>query len=116
MNEVHANSLLTQGSTNVLWVNGASIQDKDINPWGLMRVLRRERGLIRALTSAGQALAVKGGRSESEEEKEKVVMERVQVIELLTHSTITMLQSQSDVLEGLFDTSDWVEGGSVIVW
>ncbi|KAF8240109.1 hypothetical protein L208DRAFT_1374411 [Tricholoma matsutake] len=91
-----------EGSTNVLWVNGASIQDKDINPWGLMRVLRRERGLIRALMSAGQALAVEGGRSESEEEKEKVVMERV--------------QSQSDVLEGLFDMSDRVEGGSVIVW
>jgi hypothetical protein len=75
-----------------------------------------ERGLVRALTSAGQALAVKGGRSESEEEKEKVVMERAQAIELLTHPTIAASQSQSDVLEGLFDASDRVEGGSVIVW
>lgn len=100
----------------MLWVNGASVQDKDINPWGLIRVLRRERGLVRALTSASRTLTLEGDGSESEEKKEKLVMERAQAIDLLTHPTVTASQSQSDVLEGLFDASDRVEGGSVIMW
>ena len=39
-----------------------------------------------------------------------------QSFELLTHPTVSAAQSQSSVLDGLFDASDRPEGGDVIVW
>ena len=81
----------------MFWVNGAVVQDKDVDPWGLIRVLRRERGVMEALIKAG----VKG---------------RAAVVELLTHSNISSAQSEKDMLDGVFDASDRLEGGGVITW
>jgi UDP-glucose:glycoprotein glucosyltransferase len=82
---------------NMFWVNGAVVQDKDVDPWGLVRVLRRERGVVGALMKAGLA-----GRAEA--------------VELLTHPNISAAQGDKDVLEGVFDASDRSEGGGVITW
>lgn len=81
----------------MLWVNGALLQEKDVYPWGLMRVLKRERGVVMGLVRAG----LQGG---------------AMAVDLLTHPNITATQTAKDVLEGLFDASDRLEGGSVIVW
>jgi UDP-glucose:glycoprotein glucosyltransferase len=81
----------------MIWVNGAVVQDKDVHPWGLIRVLRRERGIVGALIKAG----VKG---------------RAEAVELLTHPNISTAQSEKDMLDGVFDASDRLEGGNVIIW
>ena len=39
-----------------------------------------------------------------------------QAIELLTHRTIALSQSDAGVLDGIFDASDRPEGGDLIVW
>jgi hypothetical protein len=41
---------------------------------------------------------------------------RPQVLELLTHPSISASQSGKNVLDGLFDASDRPEGGEVITW
>jgi UDP-glucose:glycoprotein glucosyltransferase len=100
---VHANSLLVQGGINMFWVNGAVVQEKDVHPWGLIRVLRRERAVVQALVGAGAVNGMEGLRS-------------AQAVDLLTHPNISASQTNKDVLEGLFDASDRSEGGGVIMW
>jgi len=39
-----------------------------------------------------------------------------QALEFLTHPTIAAAQSDTSVVDGLFDASDRPEGGDVIVW
>jgi len=80
----------------MFWVNGAVVQEKDVNPFVLMRVMRRERGFVGALTRIGVG--------------------RGQAVELLTHPSISAAQSGKDVLDGVFDASDRSEGGGVITW
>lgn len=62
----------------------------------LLRILRKERTLINSLTSLG----LKSG----------------QAIDLLTHPAIALAQSEKGVTDGVFDASDRVEGGGVVVW
>ena len=62
----------------------------------MLRLLRKERTIISSLTSLG--LSSEGA------------------VDLLTHKAITLAQSDSGVLDGIFDASDRPEGGSVIVW
>jgi UDP-glucose:glycoprotein glucosyltransferase len=89
---------------NMFWVNGAVVQEKDVHPWGLLRVLRRERGVVGALMGVGAAAEAGKG------------MTSAQAVDLLTHPNISASQGEKDVLEGLFDASDRSEGGGVIVW
>lgn len=96
----------------MFWVNGAVLQEKDINPFALVRMLRRERGVVRALTGAGAGALTEDGKSVGKEAR----MGRAQALELLTHPNISAAQSEKDVLEGLFDASDRLEGGEVITW
>lgn len=39
-----------------------------------------------------------------------------QAVELLTHDAIVRAQSQSSVLDGIFDASDRPEEGEFIIW
>lgn len=80
----------------MFWLNGAVVADKDINPFGLLRLLKKERATILALTSLG--------------------ITKPQTLELLTHESIAVSHSDIDVLDGLFDASDRPEGGDVTFW
>lgn len=62
----------------------------------LLRLLQRERQTVDSLTSLG--------------------LSNGQAVELLTHPTIAEAQSSSAALDGMFDASDRIEGGDVIVY
>ncbi|KAG6839745.1 hypothetical protein C0991_012004, partial [Blastosporella zonata] len=94
--ELEANGMKIQGGGHVFWLNGASVSDKDINPFGLLRLLKKERAAMLSLTSLG--------------------LTRSQALELLTHPTVAASQSGGDVLDGLLDATDRPEDGGVIVY
>ncbi|KAG5641244.1 hypothetical protein DXG03_005668 [Asterophora parasitica] len=94
--EIQGNSLKAQGGAHMLWLNGAVVPDKDINPFGLLRHLKKERAAMVSLTSLG--------------------ISRAEAFELLTHPSIAGANSGGDILDGLFDASDRPEGGGVVVY
>ncbi|KAF9461692.1 glycosyltransferase family 24 protein, partial [Collybia nuda] len=94
--EIHENSLKAQGGAHMFWLNGAAVRDKDVNPLGLLRLLKKERAVMLSLAALG--------------------IPRPQVLELLTHPNISASQSGKNVLDGLFDASDRPEKGEVITW
>ncbi|KAI0353822.1 glycosyltransferase family 24 protein [Trametes cingulata] len=94
--EVAENHARAPAGASALWLNGANVEEKDLNPFALLRAIRRERGIMRALTGLGLSPA--------------------QAIELLTHRTIAQAQAGGGVLDGLFDASDRAEGGGVVGW
>ncbi|KAG5636220.1 hypothetical protein H0H81_008754 [Sphagnurus paluster] len=94
--EIQANSLKAQGGSHMFWLNGAAIADKDVNPFALLRLLKKERATLLSLTSLG--------------------LSRAEAFELLTHPSIATAQTGADVLDGLFDASDRTEGGDVVVY
>ena len=61
----------------------------------LLRLLRKERSIVSSLTALG--------------------ISRSEALELLSHPAIGASQSNS-VLDGIFDSSDRIEGGGVITW
>ncbi|KAF9495097.1 glycosyltransferase family 24 protein [Pleurotus eryngii] len=94
--EIGSNQVQVQGGINMMWLNGASVQDKDVTPFALLRLIQRERQIVDSLTSLG--------------------LSNGQAVELLTHPTIAEAQSSSATLDGMFDASDRIEGGDVIVF
>jgi UDP-glucose:glycoprotein glucosyltransferase len=62
----------------------------------LLRLLRKERTVVRSLTSLGLTTR--------------------QTFELLTHPQIGSSASATEVLGAMFDASDRLEGGQAIVW
>ncbi|CAK5263114.1 unnamed protein product [Mycena citricolor] len=93
--EVHANQLKAQAGVNAFWVNGASLTEKDINPLGLLRFVRKERTVLTSLTALG--------------------LSRMEAIDLVAHPSGSSSESAA-VMDNLFDASDRPEGGEVIVW
>ncbi|KAH9946426.1 glycosyltransferase family 24 protein [Epithele typhae] len=85
-----------RGGMNLVWLNGVSLEEKDLTPLSLLRLIRRERSNMQSLMSLGLS---------SEE-----------AIRLLTHNTVARSQSSAGGVDGLFDASDRVEGGRVIGW
>ncbi|KAJ7264047.1 glycosyltransferase family 24 protein [Mycena haematopus] len=96
--EIHANQLKAQAGVNMFWLNGAQVVEKDVTPLGLLRLVRREREVMEALTDAELGL----GREEA--------------LRLLTHPAVSAAQGEAGALDGVFDASDRPEGGEVIVW
>ena len=76
------------------WLNGVAIDERDMNPFALLRLLRRERGIMGSLMSLG--------------------LSPEQAVELLTHMSIAKAQSESGALDRLFDASDRAEGVDVV--
>ena len=62
----------------------------------LLRAMRKERQIMASLMSFG--------------------LNTSEAIKVLTHSSIVEAHSSKPVLENLFDSSDRIEGGDVIVW
>ncbi|KAJ7032380.1 UDP-glucose:glycoprotein glucosyltransferase-domain-containing protein [Mycena alexandri] len=94
--EVHANQLKAQAGVNVMWLNGAILSEKDINPLGLLRLVRKERTVLASLSSLG--------------------LTRTEALDLLTHPAVSAAQADGGVLDNIFDASDRPEDGEVIVW
>lgn len=93
---VAANQLKAQGGVNMAWLNGVVVAEKDMNPFALLRLLRKERSVMKSLGSLGLSPS--------------------QALDLLTHNAVSVAQSDTGVLDGLFDASDRPEGGDLIVW
>ncbi|TFK82573.1 glycosyltransferase family 24 protein [Polyporus arcularius HHB13444] len=96
LEELSTNQPRARGGVNVAWLNGVTLEEKDLNAFSLLRLLRRERNIMLSLMSLG--------------------LSSEQAIELLTHMSIAKAQSESGALDGLFDASDRAEGGGVIGW
>ncbi|KIY49922.1 glycosyltransferase family 24 protein [Fistulina hepatica ATCC 64428] len=94
--ELKHNTQLSNEGLNLMWLNGAILYESDINPWGLLRLMRKERKIMESLTLLGLSSG--------------------QAIELLTHRALAAAQNRPPVLEGIFDASDRLEGGDVIQW
>ncbi|KAF7307809.1 hypothetical protein MKEN_01141000 [Mycena kentingensis (nom. inval.)] len=93
--EIHANQLKAQAGVNVFWLNGMIVNEKDVNPMGLLRLLRKEGAVLKSLTSLS--------------------LSRTEAIDLLSSPAVSSTQAES-VLDNVFDASDRPEGGDVIVW
>jgi UDP-glucose:glycoprotein glucosyltransferase len=94
--ELHDNQLMLPAGANVFWLNGVSVPEKDVTPFGLLRMLKKERQSLLALESLG--------------------LDREQAMNLLTHIDIAKNQVDKDAFDGLVDASDRPEEGGVIMY
>ena len=95
--EHDANRLvLAQEGSNVLWMNGLQLIDRQIQPFGLVDLLRRERKLINGVLELG--------------------LTGDQAVSLLGHSEVAqaLAGGEEDLLR--FDWRDTIEEGRVIIW
>jgi UDP-glucose:glycoprotein glucosyltransferase len=94
--ELASNSKKAQPGTNLFWINGARVEEKDVSVLGLAKLLKKEKSLMRSVVGLG--------------------LERGEALKLLTHSAVASAQKDGGVTDGLFDASDREEGGGVVVW
>lgn len=94
--ELHRNSLAVQRGLNVFWLNGLQVDARDVNPFALLRLLKKEKGIVKSLVEEG--------------------LTRTQAFELLTHDAIANQQGGNGVLDTVFDASDRLEGENIILW
>lgn len=83
--ELHDNQLTLPAGANVFWLNGVNVPEKDVTPFGVLRMLKKERANMQALTALG--------------------LERSQAMDLLTH--VAIAQNQMDKGVDSEDT-EWV--------
>lgn len=94
--ELQNNSQKAQKGVNMFWFNGAHIEAKDVNPFSLLRLLKKERTVVQSLTSYG--------------------LSNSQAFELLTHPAVASSQKDNEMMGAVFDASDRLEGGDLIMW
>ncbi|KAK0669947.1 UDP-glucose:glycoprotein glucosyltransferase-domain-containing protein [Cercophora samala] len=87
--------VLAPEGVNVLWMNGVQLIDRQIQPFGLVDLLSRERKLIHGVLDLG--------------------LTGEQAVSLLGHSEIAQAKSADDEPRR-FDWRDKIEDGEVIVW
>jgi UDP-glucose:glycoprotein glucosyltransferase len=87
--------VLVPEGVNVLWMNGVQLIDRQIQPFGLVELLRQERKLINGVLDLG--------------------LTGQQAISLLGHSEVGQAKSSDDESRR-FDWRDEIEEGQVIVW
>ncbi|KAL2130037.1 hypothetical protein VTI74DRAFT_6966 [Chaetomium olivicolor] len=80
---------------NVLWMNGVQLVDRQIQPFGLIDLLKRERRLINGVLDLG--------------------LTGQQAVSLLGHAEVAQAKS-GDEEPRRFDWRDQLEDGRVIVW
>ncbi|KAK4216320.1 UDP-glucose:glycoprotein glucosyltransferase [Rhypophila decipiens] len=87
--------VLAQEGSNILWMNGLQLIDRQIQPFGLVDLLRRERKLINGVLELG--------------------LTGDQAVSLLGHGEVAQAQAGDD--EPLrFDWRDKIEEEKVIIW
>ncbi|KAK0648772.1 UDP-glucose:glycoprotein glucosyltransferase-domain-containing protein [Cercophora newfieldiana] len=87
--------VLVPTGMNVLWMNGVQLVDRQIQPFGLVDLLRRERKLINGVLDLG--------------------LTGEQAISLLGHNEVAQAKSNEEEPRR-FDWRDDIEDGEVIVW
>ncbi len=80
----------------MLWLNGGLVDPKDVNAFGLLGLLRKEKVLMRNIASLG--------------------LKNDEALEVLTHPAVASAQKDGGATDGMFDASDRSEDGGVIVW
>ena len=83
-----------QGGINLLWMNGVQLIERQIEPFALVEMLRRERRLISGVRDLG--------------------LNGKQAVSLLGHSAISMVRGDDESTR--FDWTDRLEDGRVIIW
>ncbi|KAF7345254.1 hypothetical protein MSAN_01902000 [Mycena sanguinolenta] len=105
--EIHANQLKAQPGASMFWLNGAVVQEKDVSPMGLLRLVRKERSIMDSLAGLhGDA---------------GLGLDRPEALQLLTHPAVIAVQGGGAgagalEMDGFFDASDREEGGEVVIW
>jgi UDP-glucose:glycoprotein glucosyltransferase len=94
--ELYHNSMKVQKGLNMFWFNGVPTDARDITPFALLRLLKKEKTVIQSLTS--------------------YVLSNSEAFELLTHPTVASAQKDGAMMEAVFDASDRPEGGDLIMW
>ncbi|EAU89163.2 hypothetical protein CC1G_08570 [Coprinopsis cinerea okayama7 len=92
--ELKENSVKAKGGVNMFWLNGALVENYDVEALPLLRMLRKERDLMLSLTRLG--------------------LSREQAFDVLTHPIISA--AHRDTSDALFDASDRQEGGDVVFY
>ncbi|KAK4240728.1 glycosyltransferase [Achaetomium macrosporum] len=87
--------LMVPEGMNVLWMNGVQLIDRQIQPFGLVDLLKRERRLINGVLDLG--------------------LTGQQAISLLGHQEVAQAKSE-DEEPRRFDWRDQIEDGRVIIW
>ncbi|KAK3954740.1 UDP-glucose:glycoprotein glucosyltransferase-domain-containing protein [Pseudoneurospora amorphoporcata] len=87
--------LLVSTGANVLWMNGVQLVDRQVQPFGLVDMLRRERKLINGALDLG--------------------LTGQQALSLLGHDEVAAAKATEEEPRR-FDWRDESEGGHVIIW
>ena len=94
--ELAANSQRIQPGMNFFWINGARVEENDMSVLKLVDVLKKEKNLMRTIAGLG--------------------LKKSDSLKVLSHSAVASAQKDGGVTDGLFDASDRIEGGGVVVW
>ncbi|KAF8595370.1 hypothetical protein BDV93DRAFT_575405 [Ceratobasidium sp. AG-I] len=94
--EVMTNMHMLSGAGNMAWINGVQLTDNDMNPFSLLRLLRRERQTMTSLMDTG--------------------LTSEQAVRVLASAEIGKAATVSGPTDGLFDASDREEEGKAITW
>ncbi|KAF7562136.1 hypothetical protein G7046_g2010 [Stylonectria norvegica] len=87
-------ALLVPSGINFLWMNGVQLIERQIEPFTLVEMIRRERKLINGVS----ALGFNGQQS----------------VALLGHKLVSEVKSEDDAMR--FDWTDRLEDGKVLLW
>ncbi|CAG8465507.1 9724_t:CDS:10 [Cetraspora pellucida] len=81
---------------NSIWINGLILDPNSVNPFSLLKTMRRERQIMLSLKSLGLSLQ--------------------QTVELLASPIISESKYSQDIFRGVFDVRDKSEKEHVVVW
>ncbi len=88
--------VLVPEGMNVMWMNGVQLIERQIQPYGLVDLLKRERRLINGVLDLG--------------------LTGQQAISLLGHSEVAQAKSGGEEEQRRFDWRDEIEEGQVLIW
>ncbi|RIB10779.1 Glycosyltransferase Family 24 protein [Gigaspora rosea] len=87
---------ITDLEKNSIWINGLNLDSHTVDPFSLLKTLRRERQIMLSLKSLGLNLQ--------------------RAVELLASPIISESKSSQDLFRGVFDVRDKSDEKHVIVW
>lgn len=90
----HNQAQMVRGGINFLWMNGAQLIERQIQPFTLVNMLRRERRLVDGIRGLG--------------------FDGNQAVRLLGHEAVSAANENSEPLR--YDWTDRLEAGQVILW
>ena len=79
---------------NVVWMNGAQVEARQMNAFSLLETMRRERSLMKSLRSLG--------------------LSGKEAVDLLSHPAIAEAKVEGEAQR--YDYRDTIEGGNVVIW